>query len=235
MKKIVIAVIASAVAGCAADLPLTQTTSGYPEGTFSNMSLETVENKLVGACSQVGAMVTEASPNQVVCDKAMDGQAGVFTRLLIGNTSSTSAVEKLRFVLYAVGSSVHVTAYHWAETQMVGGQVSRMELGGNNDLQQVLYRLGADDPASAHYSAESRVAVDLLKPEGPTEGVGATYYVGGTVCPVRQKPDPDSPVVKKYYYGATVKIYERDGSMARVSPDGAASEWVPFFLLSPAG
>jgi hypothetical protein len=141
---IITAAFALLAAGCSTDEVLLQTHSGYPEATFSNASLETVENKLVGACSQIGAMVTDASPNQVACGKTMDGQSAVLAQALLGNADSTTPVEKLRFVLYSTGSSVHVTAYHWIETQTAFGQVKKAELNSTaqrNDLQLVLYRL----------------------------------------------------------------------------------------------
>lgn len=144
ITKTTIAAAALLLAGCSTQELLLQTPSGYPEATFSNASLETVENKFVGACSQIGAAVTESSPNQVVCGKPMDGQSAVLMQALIGNAYSTPPVEKLRFVLYSTGSGVHVTAYHWVETQMAYGQVRTTELNGTaqrNDLQLILYRL----------------------------------------------------------------------------------------------
>lgn len=235
MKKIVTAaVLATSLAGCADQHPVTQTNSGYPEATFSNTTLGVVENKLVGVCSQVGAQVTEETANMIVCDKPMDGQAGIFTRLLIGNGYSTPTIEKLRFVLNSVGDSVHVAAYRWAETQMVGGQVNRIELGAG-DLQQLLYGLGADDVAAGRYSADSRVALELLKPAQPQKSDGRHYVVGASSCHSRQAPDASSPVVRSYYQGAALTVYERNGLLARVSPDGAPPEWVLFAWLVPAG
>lgn len=244
-KSIAVAVLPFLFAGCAADLPLAQTESGYPEGKFSNTSLEAVENKLIGACSQIGAMVTESSTNQVVCGKTMEGQSSVLAQLLLGNASSTTPVDNLRFVMYATGSSVHVTAYQWVETQMPFGQVKRADLNGNKqryDLQQLLYKLGADDPASGVYSNESRaLALELLKekPENPEEGVGETYYVNVPICDVRLRPEQASPVVKQYHQGDALKIYARMLASAttldavRVSPDGASPEWVVSTLLKP--
>ncbi|MFL9905302.1 hypothetical protein [Paraburkholderia sp. RL17-337-BIB-A] len=235
-KKIAVAVLPVLFAGCVADLPMTQTASGYPEGNFSNTTLEAVENKLIGACSQIGAMVTESSTNQVVCGKTMEGQSSVLTQLLLGNASSTTPVDKLRFVMYPTGSSVHVTAYQWVETQMAFGQVNRAELNGNKqryDLQQLLYKFGADDPASGAYSNESRVvALEILnEKQNPNEGVGETYYVNVPICDVR--PKPDGSVEEQYHQGDALKIYAREKGYARVSPDGAPPQWVVFELLKP--
>jgi hypothetical protein len=240
------AAFALLAAGCSTDQVLLQTQSGYPEATFYNTSPETVENKLVGACSRVGAAVTDTSPHQVVCGKTLEGQTGVLAQALLGNAYSTTPVENLRFVLYATGSSVHVTAYHWVETQTAFGQVRKAELNGTkqrNDLQLILYKLSEDNPSPVSYSPESRIAVASLTPENPNAGVGKTYSVSVPVCDVRSKPDNytaqeqyrdggySNPVIKQYRQGTALRVYARDSNFARVSPDGSPPEWVPFSLL----
>jgi hypothetical protein len=239
-KKIAIAASAMLLAGCAADQALIEpTVSGYPEGTFANTSLESVENKLIGACSRVGAMVSEATLNQVVCGKALEGGEAAFAQILVGNSYSTTPVQKLGFVMYASGSSVKVTAYQWIETQMALGQMRKIELKGNkqrNDLQQLLHNLGAEyATAPTRYSTESQVVLELLKrpPKHPAnEGIGAVYYVNVPMCDVRREPKDGGPVVKQYTQGSKLEIYARTPAFARVSPDGVDAEWVAFALLA---
>jgi hypothetical protein len=136
------------LSGCAPQQPLIrQTASGNPEGSFSNASLEDVRNKLVSACSSGGLTVYEASTNQVICGKTMTGQEAAFAQLLIGNSYSTTPERKLRFTFYKAGDKVTVSGTQWVETQMAFGQMRRVEIDGNNqknDLQSLLFRLGAD-------------------------------------------------------------------------------------------
>lgn len=147
MKKIVLAACVLALTACATQPPLVKATaSGYPEGTFSNTSLDDARSKIIGACSAKGVLVQEANGNQVICGKTMDGQEGVLAQVLIGNSSSTTPERKIRFILYPVGKDVRVTAQQWIETQMARGQIEKMELNQNshrNNMQQFLNFAGA--------------------------------------------------------------------------------------------
>jgi len=134
--------------GCAAQAPLIkQTASAYPQGVFKGQSLEEVKAKIMDACISIGAMVSEASSNQVVCGKAMEGGQAALTQVLIGNAYSTTPQQKIRFVMYVLNSNVKVTAQEWVETQMPGGQLQTVEIRNNNEkngIQRMLFRLGAE-------------------------------------------------------------------------------------------
>jgi hypothetical protein len=148
MKKLVIAsTFALLLSACAPQQALLKpTTSGYPEGIFSNASVDSVRSKLIDGCSSRGILVQEASGNQVVCGKTMEGGDAVLAQMLVGNSYSTTPERKIRFIIYQIGSDVKVTAQQWIESQMAMGQVRRLELNGNNhknDIQQFLFSLGA--------------------------------------------------------------------------------------------
>ncbi|MCL4315343.1 MAG: hypothetical protein M1527_00435 [Gammaproteobacteria bacterium] len=148
MKNLVV-VVASVLAltACAPQQALLKSTvSGYPEGSFSNSTVEVVRSKLIDGCSSRGILVQEAAGNQVVCGKTMDGGDAVLAQMLVGNSYSTTPERKIRFVIYQSGSDVKVSAQQWIESQMAFGQVRRQELNSNNqknDIQQFLFSLGA--------------------------------------------------------------------------------------------
>ena len=147
MKKLLIIASLFLLMACAPQQALLKpTSSGYPEGMFSNSSVEVVRSRLIDGCSSKGILVQEASGNQVVCGKTMDGGDAILAQMLVGNSYSTPPERKIRFVIYQLASDVKVTAQQWVETQMAFGQIKRHELNGNNhrnDIQQFLYSLGA--------------------------------------------------------------------------------------------
>lgn len=148
MKKLAIAsTLALLLSACAPQQALLKaTSSGYPEGVFSNATIASVRSKIIDGCSSMGVLVQEAGGNQVVCGKAMDGSEAVLARMIVGNSYSTTPERKIRFVIFQSGSSVKVTAQQWIESQMAMGQVRREELNNNNqknNVQQFLFSLGA--------------------------------------------------------------------------------------------
>ncbi len=92
-------------------------------------------------------MVSEASSNQVVCEKTMTGGDAVLAQMLVGNSYLTTPVRKLRFIIYKLNQNVKVTAQEWFQSQMAFGQVNKQELKSNNqrnDIQNFLFHLGAE-------------------------------------------------------------------------------------------
>lgn len=83
------------------------------------------------------------------------------------------------------------------------------------------------------YSEASKAALALLPGASPDESVGRTYRVNIPLCDVRRAPDQKARVFGTYSQDWPVTIYERRREFARVSPDGAAPEWVVFSLLRP--
>lgn len=137
---------AIALCGCAADQPLLKkTASGYPEGVFRNQSAELVKARIIDGCSSMGILVQEASANQVVCGKTMQGTEAAFAQMLVGNSYSTTPQRKIRFIIYQQAGDVKVTAQQWIESQMAYGQIRQQELKNTNhlnDVQQFLYSIG---------------------------------------------------------------------------------------------
>ena len=148
MKKLVcVSILALLLSACAPQQTLLKpTTSGYPEGVFSNTTVDSVRSKLIDGCSSKGILVQEVGGNQVVCGKTMEGGNAVLAKVLIGNSYSTIPEQKIRFIIYQTGFNVKVTAQQWIESQMAMGQVRRQELNSNNhrnDIQNFLFSLGA--------------------------------------------------------------------------------------------
>lgn len=137
---------AIALCGCAANQPLLKkTTSGHPEGVFRNQSVESVKAKIIDGCSSAGILVQEATANQVVCGKTMQGTEAAFAQMMVGNSYSTTPQRKIRFIIYQQAGDVKVTAQQWIESQMAYGQTRQQELKNSNhinDVQQFLYSLG---------------------------------------------------------------------------------------------
>jgi len=148
MKQAVLFLVISVLLfGCAAQQPLIKPTqSGYPEGLFKNTDVDTVRSKIMDACVSRGLMVIESTANQIVCGKTMEGGQAVLAQMLVGNSYSTTPQQKVRFIIYQMGSDVKVTAQQWIESQMAFGQTRTQELKGNNqvnDIQNFLFSLGA--------------------------------------------------------------------------------------------
>jgi len=148
MKRILmVACVILVLTGCVTQQPLVKnTSSGYPEGIFSNATAEEVRSKIIDGCTSRGIMVQETTGNQIVCGKTMEGMDAVLGSLVVGNKYSTTPERKIRFVIFQNGSDVKVTAQQWIESQMAFGQVRRQELKNNNhinDVQQFLFSLGA--------------------------------------------------------------------------------------------
>lgn len=135
------------MAGCAAQQPiLKETPSGRAEGVFLDTTTDRVRDRLVGFCSNNGAMVEEATETQVVCSRTMQGGQAVMAQMIVGNSYSTTPEQKVRFVLSRQPDGVRVVIYQWVESQMAMGQVRRQELNSSNqrnDMQRVLWGMGA--------------------------------------------------------------------------------------------
>ncbi|MFM0046330.1 hypothetical protein [Paraburkholderia sediminicola] len=202
--------------GCATQQALmTDTQSGYPETIFEGASLQDVQNLLIGRCSQLGGMVTDTNSNTVVCSRTLEGQQAVLAQLLLGNSYSTTPVDRIRFILDSNGSSVHVTAYESVETTMPFGQVNRAELKSNNArnaLQAGLDRLNRE--------------YEYAHPKKPVAvAVGATMPVTANVCTSYDEAGPGN-IVKHYHKGDSLTVFERSTIYLRVSANGAPQEWI---------
>lgn len=123
-----------------------ETQSGMAEGRFVNAQLEDVRGKLIGKCAEHGRQIRHVSDNQVSCSKVLEGAEATAVHLLIGNAYSTPPESVAQFTLYQSGADVNVLGMLWIETQMAAGQLKKVPLEGNhqiNTIQQALFDLGA--------------------------------------------------------------------------------------------
>ncbi len=76
------------------------TSSGYPEGILANTTVESARSKLIDGCSSHGIMVQEASGNQVICGKTMEGgrssaRTNACREFVFNNTSAENSIHNL--------------------------------------------------------------------------------------------------------------------------------------------
>lgn len=147
MKKIITIVMSFILTACATPVALNkQTSSGYPEGVFSNTTVDVVKSKIMEGCSSKGIMVQDVQSNSVICGKTMSGNDAFLATLAMGNSYSTTPERKVRFMVFQSGSNVKVTAQQWMDLQMAFGQTKKQELNSNNqrnNMQDFLEKLGA--------------------------------------------------------------------------------------------
>lgn len=147
MKKVALTVMAASVlVGCASQKLLKETPSGRAEGVFTGVGLNWVSSRLAGVCMNDGSMVEQPNQNTVICSKTMTGGQAVMAQMAVGNSYSTTPVQKVRFSMVPQPDGVRVVAFQWVESQMAFGQIRQQELNANhqrNDLQQLLWSLGA--------------------------------------------------------------------------------------------
>lgn len=128
--------------GCANQEPLKKvTSSGKPEGVYSNTTKSSVKDALSTYCNERGFIVLESTDSGVFCSKKTEGGTAVMSQLAIGNSYSTTPEVKLKFSISEVGEVIKVWADAWFETQMAMGQVNRMDIKNNSDLNQIQDRL----------------------------------------------------------------------------------------------
>lgn len=138
MKKLFAIVCVLLLSGCVAQQPrIKETNSGYPEAIFAKSSLAKVRNKLIEVCDTHGIPVLDSNENSVTCGKEMTGSDAVLGQMLIGNSYSTTPIQKIKFTLYQVSKGVKVSARQWFETQMAFGQMQQQEMNGNNQFNSV--------------------------------------------------------------------------------------------------
>ena len=91
-----------------------------------------------------GMRLDSDTPSRVVVSKELEGFREHMLRLALGNSYSTPVRVEIAFTMVKVPEGVKIFAQSSAWTQMLGGQINRMELNGNNDfndMQTALYRL----------------------------------------------------------------------------------------------
>lgn len=140
-KLILVGLVSTLLAGCAQEPLKKQTSSGKPEGVYPNHTSEQVIEALVQNCNEKGLMVEEQTKNNVVCSREMQGGGAIFTQALIGNSYSTTPLQKVRYSVSKFKTGTKVWADAWVETQMALGQVRKMPYDDNktkNNLQSVL-------------------------------------------------------------------------------------------------
>lgn len=130
------------LSGCANQEPLhKQTASGKPEGIYSGVSKVAVKDSLVRFCNNNGFMVYESNDSSVICGKQREGGSAVLTQALIGNSYSTTPVDKVRFTIASEEKNTKVWADMWVETQMAMGQTQQMPLTDNQSKNFIQYVL----------------------------------------------------------------------------------------------
>lgn len=125
---------------------LALTAASQPNDVYFAATPAETSAKLASLCMDKNATVAEADTFHVLCMKEMDGSSGILTQLLIGNASSTTPVQNIRFQIVPYSSGSRVQFSEWVETQMAGGQISRVQVSNrkeNASVRSILYSIGA--------------------------------------------------------------------------------------------
>jgi hypothetical protein len=131
--RIVLAVIAGSMIGCAAVPPPVA-----PEAVFSGRSMDDAKAAIMAECVDRRIAVEDSGPNHVVCSRVLQGGQAVAMQLAIGNGYSSTPVAKNRFTFLPVGQDVRVVAQSWVETQMAFGQTRTMALESDGERRAML-------------------------------------------------------------------------------------------------
>lgn len=183
------------IVGCAPQQQLMrETASGYAEEVMPATTVEVVKAKIMESCTNRGALVQEATGNQVLCGMTMSGGDGMMAQLLLGNSYSTTPERKARFTIIQTGPNVRVSAQQWIETQMAFGQIKRAELNSpnhRNDMQRLLAEIAATSQplrvlteqraaeAQANMAPSSTSTIPGVSVSKPPPATGQDAYVAG--------------------------------------------------------
>jgi hypothetical protein len=145
-------IIALALSGCAAQVPLNvQTASGNPEGLFRNTTVANVQTLIADKClSKPGRTIEDVSAMQVTCaaDFPRDSvMRSVGAQLYVGGDDSAQVQVKVRYSLLQRGADVRVVANCWLQNRSpLGSDVKRAFMDNNlqNTIHASLVSLGAE-------------------------------------------------------------------------------------------
>jgi hypothetical protein len=115
----------------------TPPSKSHVEATFDNATTPTVLGELAAACLGRGAVIVNQTDYQLVCQRALPPDDALLPQLMIGNSYSTTPINKICFNAALIGTGVRVQAYQWIETQMAFGQVQTVEMNGNGQFNSV--------------------------------------------------------------------------------------------------
>ena len=136
---VILATTAIMLSGCATPPPIEKhTSSGKPEVTLTQSNVADARGRLLAACARRGMTVEEGGANTVTCGRTLSGSGAAVAQLLVGNSHSTTPVQKSTFLLTQQGTNVFIMHTNsWIETQMALGQVRRQEVMSNNLINSV--------------------------------------------------------------------------------------------------
>jgi hypothetical protein len=100
----------------------------YPEGIFSNTTVESARSKLIDGCSSRGIMVQESQwkPSFVQETEWKEARGSSWQKCLSEITTIPQHLsKKFDFTIYPLNSDVKVTAQQWIESQMAFGTLRR--------------------------------------------------------------------------------------------------------------
>ena len=140
MRLLAIFVLSLTLVGCMAkEQPLNFTsTSGKPEVSLQNLSLDEAKNKLIDGCLNKGLQIEQQGNSSVICWKTLEGGSSILATLAIGNSYSTAPIQKTQFVFTEKSDSVRIVGTRmWIETQMAFGQTRTQDLTANHQINSI--------------------------------------------------------------------------------------------------
>ena len=130
MKALFLILAAFALTSCASPAPATRTSSSPDDiqVTFRNTSLDVVLAKLGKKCSQIGAAVTEKSPDYILCARRLSDTDAALVNTPAETVIATKPENKMKFTASKSGNDVNVVAQQWAQTKSKSGEISRVDM-----------------------------------------------------------------------------------------------------------
>ncbi len=128
------------VSGCATNqVPLEYTTSsGLPEVTLRNTSMEDAKTKIIRNCISAGLQIEEQGSSSIICWKKTDDVSAAIALSLVSSSSSSNNTVKLHFVLLKQNADIVVIANrYWLESQSIYGQTNQIDLTANHQYNAI--------------------------------------------------------------------------------------------------
>lgn len=104
------------------------------QGSFPNMSVSDVRNKVIARCIQKGFAVEESAENLVVCGRLLQtDKERLAAYSAMGIAPFGPVYAKVRCAIYQDNGAVHAALNEWVEAENRFGKKLQTQIGGANN------------------------------------------------------------------------------------------------------